>query len=505
MYKVLIVDDEPFIIEGLHYIVDWSSFGLSIAMQAENGADALRLLSASPVDLLITDISMPVMNGLTLIQEARQLNPKLKVIILSGFNEFDYLKQAMKLGIENYLLKPINVDELEMTLRNTVNKLKLEQSTERYEAMGIQILKDNTLYRWLSGQIAAREFEERAHLMEIPLNQPVIGVAVIRFEFEQDERIDEIQRTLGCEYTLFRDPDGDVVIIAALQDDQEDRDRFTHALHNQAARFSSKRIPAFIGVGRIGSNPSEAAASYYEAKKALEYFMIYPEERIIQYPDLAAKRRCSDREFPFDWEDYAKFLMTQETEQLVSKIKTDFESVQHEEGVTPEGLKNAALEIVIRFKMELKNTRSLAASDIYETGLRKVLNSTTFSELVSSLQQVARETSLLLQKDSRNPIINQVIGYIHDHFAEEMSLKMLAQIYHIHPVYLGQLFHKETGETFAEYINKFRVEKAKEQLKRTNLKVQEIARNVGYWETGYFYKQFRKYVGISPKDYKGLG
>ncbi|MCM3784237.1 response regulator transcription factor [Neobacillus mesonae] len=505
MYKVLIVDDEPFIIEGLHYIVDWSSFGLSIAMQAENGADALRLLSDSPVDLLITDISMPVMDGLALIQEARKLNPKLKVIILSGFNEFDYLKQAMKLGIENYLLKPINVDELEMTLRNTVNKLNIEESSERYEALGIQILKDNTLYRWLNGQIAAREFEERVHLLEIPLNQPYIGVAVVRFDTNCGERIEEIYRIMGSDYTLFRDPDGDVVIIAALQDNQEDRNRFFDYLRDRAEDFGCMSMPVLIGVGRIGSNPEEAPESYYEAKKALEYFMIYSEEKIIHYPELGVSGDCDDREFPFDYEEYVKYLMGKETEKLVSKIKSDFEGVQHEEGVTPEGLKNAALEIVIRFKMELKAVRNMAASDIYKKGLRSVLNSMTFSELVSSLQQVARETSQLLQRDSRNPVINQIIGYIHDHYAEEMSLKMLAQIYHIHPVYLGQLFHKETGETFAEYINKFRVEKAKEQLKKTNLKVQEIARNVGYWETGYFYKQFRKYVGISPTDYKGLG
>ncbi len=180
MYKVFIVDDEPFIIEGLYDILDWASFGLEIVGHAENGRQALEALASIPADLLITDISMPVMDGLSLIAEARKLHQELKVIILSGFNEFDYLKEGMKLGIENYLLKPINVEELESTLRNTVEKMNSMKSDELYDAFDMQILKDNTLYRWLTGQIGEAEFRERADLLGLDLMKPYLIVAVIR-------------------------------------------------------------------------------------------------------------------------------------------------------------------------------------------------------------------------------------------------------------------------------------------------------------------------------------
>lgn len=98
----------------------------------------------------------------------------------------------------------------------------------------------------------------------------------------------------------------------------------------------------------------------------------------------------------------------------------------------------------------------------------------------------------------------QVLSEIHEHYADELSLKALGARYHIHPVYLGQLFQKETGDNFTEYINRYRIEKAKELLKNSPLKVHEIARKIGYWETGYFYKQFKKYVGISPTEFKAL-
>lgn len=100
--------------------------------------------------------------------------------------------------------------------------------------------------------------------------------------------------------------------------------------------------------------------------------------------------------------------------------------------------------------------------------------------------------------------MQQVLNYIHESYNEDVSLKTLGAQYHIHPVYLGQLFHKEVNESFTEYINKYRIEKAKELLRITSLKVHEIALKVGYWETGYFYKQFKKHVGISPTEYKGL-
>src|SRR4051794_8645973 len=123
MYKVFIADDEPFIIEGLYDIVDWSELGMEIVGQAENGLEAMEALKRIPADILITDISMPKMNGLDLIRATRSFQPDLKIIVLSGYDEFAYLKEGMALGIENYLLKPINLEEFKATLHTIAEKL----------------------------------------------------------------------------------------------------------------------------------------------------------------------------------------------------------------------------------------------------------------------------------------------------------------------------------------------------------------------------------------------
>ena len=123
MFKVFLVDDEPFIIEGLYDLVKWPDYGMEIVGHALNGAAALEAMKGLDLDILITDISMPVMGGLSLIPQAQKRYPELKVIILSGYNEFDYLKEGMRLGIENYLLKPINIVEMKATLANVAAKL----------------------------------------------------------------------------------------------------------------------------------------------------------------------------------------------------------------------------------------------------------------------------------------------------------------------------------------------------------------------------------------------
>ncbi|MMZ64507.1 HTH-type transcriptional regulator YesS [compost metagenome] len=126
-------------------------------------------------------------------------------------------------------------------------------------------------------------------------------------------------------------------------------------------------------------------------------------------------------------------------------------------------------------------------------------------ELAEIVKRTAASAIEALNRDVKSPVVQQVLNTIHEGYHQDLSLKTLGNTYKIHPVYLGQLFHKEVGESFTEYVNRYRIEKAKEMLKTTHQKVHEIARQVGYWETGYFYKQFKRYVGISPTEFKGLG
>ncbi|MCY9592236.1 DNA-binding response regulator [Paenibacillus chitinolyticus] len=505
MYRVFLVDDEPFIIEGLYDIIDWSSFGLEIVGQAENGREALEALKKTPVDLLITDISMPVMNGLDLIRGAREFHPDLKVVVLSGFNDFVYLKECIRLGIENYLLKPINLDELKATLDNTVEKLNASKSERLFNEYGVQILKDNMMHRWLTEQIASGEYRERADLLGIEMDKPFMAAAVMRLEENFVQVFELISRQMKYNESIipFRDVDGDLVILFVMDDPEEGKREMIGTIEELLDRLTTYQ-PIRTSIGSVQPLPDQAPLSYRHAKKAQEYFLLYPEHGLIDYSDLPSGKDAGKATFPIDWSEYTKLIMAKDREKLLLRIEEDFEEMQTLEGVTPGDIQDIAMEVIILFKMALKEIKHVEETELYKEGFEKVRQAGTLRELIKAVQDVAGLTVDSLIRDIKSPVVQQVLNYIDESYAEELSLKALGALYNIHPVYLGQLFHRETGETFTEYINKYRIEKAKEQLKTTHLKVHEIARNVGYWETGYFYKQFKKYVGISPTDFKGL-
>lgn len=510
MYKVFIVDDEPFIIEGLVDMIDWPAFGLEVVGSAENGEQALRRILEMPVDLLITDISMPRMNGLDLIRAVRERRPDLKAIILSGFNEFDYLKEGMRLGIENYLLKPINVKELQDTLGNAVEKLNSVHADALLSPYDVQIMKDNTLYRWIGGRISEAEFNERAALLGISLTDPYGVIALARLPSAgseaQEDMFERVARAFEGSASVypFRDMDGDIVIVAGLPSEEEtgklELVRRVLPLLGQADGGEAARL----SLGGVHPLRTAIASSYSEAKKAQEYFMIYPEREWIDYAKTEPFKEAEPSEFPIDWEACRKLLVARDKEGLAAAVDADLEKLRRREGVTPSYLHEVAVELIVRFKMELKAIKHSDEREIFSQGFAQADAASDYAELVKALRSVAERCVDSLVKDSRSPVVLQVLEEIHRHYADELSLKQLGARYHIHPVYLGQLFQKETGESFTEYINKYRIEQAKKLLKSSTLKVHDIARQAGYWETGYFYKQFKKYVGISPTEFKGL-
>ncbi len=503
MYNVLLVDDEPFITEGLIDAVDWSDFGLEVVGSAENGKRALELLRQVPADILITDISMPVMDGLTLIRQARELLPGLKAIILSGYNEFDYLKEGMRLGIENYLLKPVHFEELRSTLSATVDKLNAARPERAFGEDEIGILRDNVMKRWLTGRIGPAELAERLEMLGIGPMKPYSAVAIVRLSEDEGEGFDDAARRLADEpsVVLFRDTEGDDAIAVFGMDDIE-LGRKT-AERKLLALAEAREGSARISLG--GAKPTEAAGeSYEQARRALQLFLIAPDRRYIDCDALPSVSEIALPGGVLEWDAYAKDFVAQDKPELLRRIAADFAALRSVEGADPMRAKAAAVELIIRMKLETDKLNRPDAAEAYRSALDLAVGANSPDELEEAVTAAADFSADTLAGEDMSPVVKQVLRHIQERYAEPMTLKSLGQTYHIHPNYLGQLFHKQTGETFADYINKYRIGKAKELLLESPLKVNEIARQVGYWEIGYFYKQFKKHVGIVPSEYKGL-
>ncbi|TFE25569.1 response regulator transcription factor [Cohnella luojiensis] len=504
MYKVLLVDDEPFISEGLSDAVDWSAFGLEIVGSAEDGEEALERLRQVPADILITDISMPVMDGLELIRQARSFLPHLKVIILSGFNEFGYLKEGMRLGIENYLLKPIRFEELEATLVGTVDKLNAGKPERVFGKDEIGILRDNVMTRWISGRIAPPELAERTALLGIDLTKPYAAIAIIRLSDDSGEAYEAAERLLerAGEFLRFHDADGSMVIVFCMDDAEHGKGIAVKALGNLAKAWESRNSRIRIALGSV-QPMAETGKSYEQARKAQQYFLVMPDLHFVDYGQLPSASPSFPKDL-LDWETYAKSIMAKDKAELLGRIGSDFAAIRAAEGMNPARTKSAAVELIIRMKMEADKLNRADSTEAYKDALDKAMAAATLEGVEDAVKEVSLYAIDSFSGEDMSPVIKQVLRYIQEHYAEALTLKTLGQQYHIHPNYLGQLFHKQTGDTFADYINKFRIDKAKALLIDSRLKVNEIAKQVGYWEIGYFYKQFKKHVGIVPSEYKGL-
>ncbi|MFC5470526.1 response regulator [Cohnella suwonensis] len=503
MHNVWIVDDEPFILEGLASVIDWTSIGAVIAGQAENGLDALEQIGgeAERIDILITDIAMPEMNGLELIRELKKINPELISIILSGFNEFDYVREGMRIGIENYLLKPINLEELTQTVMNASEKLN-RGKIESLSAEQTDLLKDNILYRWVSGRIAKEQWKQRSDFLQLRLNEPYAAVAVIVGGYSGDAGAE-----LGAPCLSFRDIDDNAVLIIGAQDGTPAalggiRDRLAKL---QSRRKDVAREAPLIVLGSLETGFEQAPASYRNAIATLDYALLYPEERLLSH-DLFSRSAATGKTPPYDPEAYNQLLLAMDEETLHARIASDFEAFSRTEGVTPAELRGAAAELVLQLKKRLRDAKpNDPAPRSYADPLVRLFASTTLEQLIGHVRDIASEAVReLVGRQEQSPVIRQIVSYVQRSYMEEFSLKTLAQTYRVHPVYLGQLFNKEMNQTFSDYVNRTRIEKAMEMMKTGALKTQDIAKAVGYWDAAHFYKHFKKVVGVSPAQYRKL-
>ncbi|MFC4301829.1 response regulator transcription factor [Cohnella boryungensis] len=504
MYRVFLVDDEPFIVEGLSDGVDWSHYGLEICGTAGDGRQALERLREVPADILVTDITMPFMNGLDLIRQVRAFRPEIKVIILSGYNEFDYLKEGMRLGIENYLLKPIHFEELYATLGNTVEKLNADLQPAGYNEEVMDILKDNVLYRWITERIDAEQLNERARMLGFELEGQFVQAGIVRHK-EADKALGSMRRLAKSRATIhcFRDNEGDSVAVFLGESAEQCRE--SGLAFMQAVQQTFVSSGGFISLGSIEKRGSERLA-YRNAQQAMESLLMLGRSEIGRYELLSFAPENGTQAFELDWESYRPLLLSNDSQRLEARIDADFRAMQASEGITPDHVRGAVIEAVVRMKMELRKLKQSESSfeERYRTLFRQAYHAPDSERLLQALQEVARLSSEELVRADTSPIIKQVLKHVQTHYAEDLSLKSLGSRFNAHPVYLGRLFQRETNEAFTEYLNKIRIEKAKELLGRTTLKVHEVSKEVGYWEPSYFHKQFKKHVGITPTEFKAL-
>ena len=533
MYNVLLVDDEPLILEGLGELIKWEEYGLEIVGKALNGLEALTILEKTKIHILVTDVKMPKMNGLELIQHVKEHSPETKCIVLSGYNDFEYVRSAAVLGIENYLLKPVNEKELIPTLENAVSRLDNELYKKMESQEGIRLLRDNILLRWVSGDIDAKDLRERAAMLGLDIGSEQFLIVVVKILNEDshfDSRMDShvnssdvdklrshVQFAVNnmCNLLVsesgigssFYDLNGHIVILFQGNPSQLIQENIQKTLTEFVRNTTTLlKTNVFVSVGTHENDYQNLYKSYNQARKNQDYRLVLPENAILFHEDARMQSQKREKEFMLDFKRLNAALTKKDKTSSLQCIEEILKVNKAHFLKTPSGLHDVGtallMDIVGTFKLlNMSVSGTLDSQRNLTSRIRRIGN---YEELMTWIVEILSLCfdSLDVEEHRKSSVVKKVLEYVTANYADDINLKTVAAKFYMNPFYLGQLFNKEAGMNFNNLLNEVRIEKAKELLLKGTLKANEIAVKVGYSNPNYFLTVFKKITGMSPSEYK---
>lgn len=503
MYNVMIVDDENLIIQGLINIIEWEEIGLKVVETSQNGHEALEKFKNNPVDIIVTDISMPKVTGLELIKEVRKLRPKTKFIILTGYDEFVYAKEAIEFGVESYILKPINEEELKDSLVN-ITKYLDEKKQEKNNILD----RNSKLIKYIEEKLNKNYIYNMKDLLSIETENKAYTVANIVITREEKEgsyiNINEvIQNNTEGNYEILKKYNDQEILINSW-DVNISRNEIINYYEKIRDKLSEKyNVFIFISIGSLVFDIKELSESYRFANELKKYILTEGINKCIYKEKLKIVKK-TNRRFKEEIEHINK-LIIEKNIQEIEKIICD---VLDDEELTPENIYNFSIKVVILIDSILNEfmINKKYVDDSLSNTIINLCNERSRKNIKSFIIREIEELveAMYLNPVKFSPIVQQIVNIISDRYYEDLSLKTLSDEYNINSSYLGQIFSKETESSFSEYLNKTRNIKAKDLILNTNMRINDISNQVGYSDTSYFYRKFKKYYGVSPSTLREM-
>ncbi|SFE57925.1 two-component system, response regulator YesN [Paenibacillus catalpae] len=503
MYKVMLVDDEPMIREGLRTLLEWESLGYEVVDTAANGKDALLKCEQHELDLIIADIRMPEMNGLELIKTIRENGGTMHVLILSGYADFEYAKQAIVQRIDGYLLKPVDEDELMDYLNSLKKELDLEYEARRkrqdeHQGNAEENLKQLLAQGSLAGNVSQpptsldwKEYELLLIKTYERSEEDTAGLAQLK------RRLSERLEQSGAGLAIGMEPYVLILLNKCL-----DNEAFRRDVHAMIAGACEEFASDFTVVS--GGKAARYADLPGVYQKALERMKcrFFLEGGNIMREDMLQTGRIYETKL--DWTGIAEKLYLaleivnrDAIRQLIEESAEAMKAMEFGEAE----IKAAFVELVSAVLDKLASKRPELPIRDYRLRIPELYREYRFHSLIRRVTAIIEEIADSLDNSSADKQINRMIDLIHRNYKENLKMETLAELFNYNSAYLGKLFKQVTGENFNTYLDKVRMEQAKILLEQ-GLKVYQVAEMVGYANVDYFHSKFRKYVGSSPSVYK---
>lgn len=521
METLFIADDESSIREGLKYIIDWESLGFRLCGEAANGEDALTQIIALNPGLVLLDVKMPKMRGTEVIRLAREAGYQGKCIILSGYSDFQYAQEAIKGGVSFYLTKPIDEEELTQTVTKIREMLSEEKQRSSHFTAYRNKAKRIVLYELMINRSSAPLSE--ADCAHFRLNADSYQVVICEDFHTQSAAAPytfaELLKVTNKDNSIFEHlaiEERDVVLLKGtlgLNRLIDFLDRF------EARKFQpgSPLESMFLAYGRPVSTVEDIHLSYEDASALLERrFFCSQDQHTMGFdtlPDFAPDTdippfhheiikldESTLRDYSGRFVNYIQSYNRSKTTDTLFELEAALSHVSNQ----IYDIRLFLADLYLQIKGELKrNYASLDLPFATNSSVIEFIGSRNYLyEIIDFLSNQFETIMDAMGNPSRDTILDDILYYIDHNFRDNIKLETIAPLFGYNSAYLGKIFTKAVGESFNSYVDHKRIDHSKLLLLENNLKVYEIAEQVGYKNVDYFHKKFKKYVGVSPAEFR---
>lgn len=540
MLKIFLAEDEVIVRETIKRMIPWEDLGFELVGEAADGEMALPLLLRQKPDLLITDIKMPFMDGLTLAKVAKKEIPGLKVVILSGYDDFNYAKQAINIGVEDYLLKPITKNALIERLTEIRSRYEHEKTQKEYyekfhrEMQAYEKNSSRDFFEALvSGSMDMMEIYRRSEKLGLDIVAEAYNVLIFTMNCEEDfsgqregyseweaESLELLEEFFSenTSAMLFRcNIFSYGVLIKGQKETIEENTRSCVSEIQRIFDRKEQKRQWFVAAGEPVERLSQIQKSYYSASRAFSHRYLY-DENILYYDEMASMEKKNVTEDDSTYLQKVdvnalnpailqKFLSNGLLEETENFVKDYFYAIGQEPLESLVFRNYVTLNVrfsVMSFLKEIGcDTRTLEqedTEDVLSESSKSLENAIAYAEKIISQAIALRDQN---SGNKNRSILKTAVDFIDSHYTEEdMSLNKAANAANVSANHFCALFSQNMGQTFIEYLTNLRMNKAKEYLRCTSMRSSEIAGEIGYKDAHYFSYLFKKTQGMTPSDYR---
>lgn len=535
MIKLFLVEDEIVMRNGIKKNIDWKAEGIEFVGDASDGELAYPMILKEKPDILLTDIKMPFMDGLELCELVRKELPDIKIIILSGYDDFSYAQKAVRLNVTEYLLKPISPDKLLASIRQVAKEIEESRGTPDYNKLSeweqeerLKLEKQKFFGRMVKGKLQMTQILELGHQLGMELSAPYYQICLVHGDTtggqnkvysegqnQMMEKVFSYVNQVEKSYYFDRGTEGFALLIMADEPQELEETRKNCIDGILKIITSYPQVEYFVGVGSVVQRLRELGDSYNDANKAFSYRYLTTtnqviDSRKIDYKDVTANE-VNIHEVNVNQMDrkiVLNFLKSGATDEVGHFVQDYFASMGSQNTRSTIFLQYVTMDVyfsVVAFLEEM----GYKIEDVTEEygDINEVIKRFSTLDRIEEYFVQVFCGALKLRDDVARKKYSTVLAtareYIDENYnCEDISLNTVAATVNVSPNHFSSIFSQEMGKTFIEYLTGIRMEKAKELLMTTNRKSSEIAYEIGYKDPHYFSFMFKKTQGCTAREYR---